>query len=87
MDGMGAARSISPDQVISAGALEEPEPELVIERNERVTLRYDNGGLKMDTAGEALHRARKGERVRVENLSSGREVEGIAVKDGVVKIN
>ncbi len=84
--GKVAARSISPGQVITVNAIGEPEPEVVVRTNQRVTLVFNNGSLSMDTSAKALHGARVGERVRVENLISGRIVEGVAREDGVVEV-
>lgn len=59
----------------------------LIRRGERVTLLAETGGLQVRVAGKALADGAVGERVRVQNLSSRRIVEGEVVSPGVVKIS
>jgi flagella basal body P-ring formation protein FlgA len=57
-----------------------------VQRGQSVTLVADVGGMSVRMAGKALSDGMVNQRVRVENLSSGRIVEGIARSDQVVEI-
>lgn len=56
----------------------------LIERNQLVTLVYNQGGLKISTEGRSLARAAAGERVRAMNLASKSTVIGLV--DGAGRI-
>jgi flagella basal body P-ring formation protein FlgA len=58
----------------------------VVERNERVSLVYEMGGLRITAEGRALDRAGAGEPVRVMNMASRSTVMGVAVQAGVVEV-
>jgi flagella basal body P-ring formation protein FlgA len=57
-----------------------------VQRGQSVTLVADVGGMSVRMAGKALSDGMVNQRVRVENLSSGRIVEGIARSEQVVEI-
>jgi flagellar basal body P-ring formation protein FlgA len=57
-----------------------------VQRGQSVTLVADAGGMSVRTAGKALSDGLVNQRVRVENLSSGKIVEGIARSEQVVEI-
>lgn len=57
-----------------------------VQRGQTVTLIADSGGMSVRMAGRALTDGLINQRVRVENLSSGRIVEGIARSEQVVEI-
>jgi len=58
----------------------------IISRGQDVTLVVQADGLMVRAAGLALDDARLGERLRVENLSSRRIVQGVAEPSGVVDV-
>jgi flagellar basal body P-ring formation protein FlgA len=58
----------------------------VISRGQDVTLVVQADGLEVRAAGQALDDARRGQRLRVENLSSRKVVQGIARSSGVVEV-
>ena len=58
----------------------------VVQRGQTVTLIATNGGFSVRMAGRALSDGMINQRVRVENLSSGKVVEGIARSEQVVEI-
>ncbi|MFP4647733.1 MAG: flagellar basal body P-ring formation chaperone FlgA [Halorhodospira sp.] len=63
------------------------QPPLLIERGDRVTILAGNeGSIQISSRGRALERGREGDRVRVENLDSGREIEGQVTGDGTIRI-
>jgi flagella basal body P-ring formation protein FlgA len=57
-----------------------------IQRGQTVTLIADTGGMSVRMAGRALADGMVNQRIRVENLSSGKVVEGIARSAQVVEI-
>src|SRR5882724_3779637 len=57
-----------------------------VQRGQSVTLVADLGGMSVRTAGKALNDGLINQRVRVQNMSSGKIVEGIARSEQVVEI-
>lgn len=57
-----------------------------VQRGQSVTLLADAGGISVRMAGRALSDGLMNQRVRVQNLSSGKIVEGIARSEQVVEI-
>ena len=57
-----------------------------VQRGQAVTLLADAGGISVRMAGRALSDGLMNQRVRVQNLSSGKIVEGIARSEQVVEI-
>jgi flagella basal body P-ring formation protein FlgA len=84
--GKVAARSIQPGQVLTDRLVREKEEPVVIERSQRVFLVVESRTLRIVTLGEALDRARRGELARAKNLKTGREVVGVAMPGGVIKV-
>jgi flagella basal body P-ring formation protein FlgA len=58
----------------------------IVERGQLVTLYWQAGGLKVSARGEARSAAAADGRVRVRNLSSGRDVDGVVREDGQVEV-
>jgi flagella basal body P-ring formation protein FlgA len=81
--GRTAARPISGGAVLSNQQLVASKAVL---RGQTVTLVADAGGLKVRMAGRALTDGMVNQRIRVQNLSSGKIVEGIARSEQVVEI-
>lgn len=76
-------------RTMPAGALlerEALEPALTVLRGSAVTLVADAGGYRVESEGRALADAAPGQRVRVQNLTSLKIVEGVADNRGVVRI-
>ncbi|MCU4654339.1 flagellar basal body P-ring formation chaperone FlgA [Roseibacterium sp. SDUM158016] len=59
---------------------------LVIDRGERVRIRFEDGSLVLTAPGRALNDAAAGETVRVVNLVSNLSLVGTARPDGIVEI-
>ncbi|MHA7816872.1 MAG: flagellar basal body P-ring formation chaperone FlgA [Pseudohaliea sp.] len=76
-------RSAAGGTVLTSALVEEPP---VIRRGQRVSLVSSASGIAVRAPGEALADARAGQRVRVRNLSSGKIVEGMALRSGGVKV-
>jgi flagella basal body P-ring formation protein FlgA len=81
--GRTAARPISGGAVLSNQLLVASR---AVQRGQTVTLVADAGGMSVRMAGRALGDAMVNQRVRVQNLSSGKVVEGIARSEQVVEI-
>jgi flagella basal body P-ring formation protein FlgA len=81
--GRTAARPISGGAVLSNQQLVASKAVL---RGQTVTLVADAGGIRVRMAGRALTDGMVNQRVRVQNLSSGKIVEGIARSEQVVEI-
>ena len=81
--GKELVRPLNGGTTFRVNQLREPN---VIKRGQVVTLRAGAGGLQVEIQGKALGNAAEGERVRVSNLSSGRQVEGTANADGSVTV-
>jgi flagella basal body P-ring formation protein FlgA len=61
-------------------------PPALVERNQIVTLIYDQGGLTIATEGRVLDRGGVGDRIRVRNLGSRNTVTGTVGEDGQVYV-
>jgi flagella basal body P-ring formation protein FlgA len=81
--GLTASRPISSGAVITNQYLVAAK---AVQRGQTVTLVADAGGMSVRMAGRALSDGLVNQRVRVENLSSGKIVEGIARSDQIVQI-
>lgn len=81
--GMQLRRNLGPGTVLRPGHL---DMQRLVERGQNVTLRADNGSVQVNMGGKALENGGRGERIAVENRSSGRELEGVVVDDATVEI-
>jgi flagella basal body P-ring formation protein FlgA len=61
-------------------------PPAMVDRNQLVEMRYDNGRLSITAEGRALGRAGAGERVQVMNLDSRMTVTGVVSGPGLVVV-
>lgn len=60
---------------------------LMVKKGSAVTILADTQGLSVRTAGKALTNGVMGERIRVENKTSKRELEAIVTAPGIVKVD
>jgi flagella basal body P-ring formation protein FlgA len=81
--GLTASRPISGGAYLTNQQLVAPK---AVQRGQSVTLLADAGGISVRMAGKALSDGLINQRVRVQNLSSGKIVEGIARSQEVVEI-
>jgi flagella basal body P-ring formation protein FlgA len=82
-----AGRTLRRD--VHAGEVIDPQTVaagLLVERGQQVRLVARSRGIEVEAAGRALVAGGAGRRVRVVNLSSGRELEGRVVGPGVVEV-
>jgi flagella basal body P-ring formation protein FlgA len=82
--GLTAGRGVSGGAIVTNQQLLGAQ---AVQRGQTVTLIADAGGISVRMAGRALSDGFINQRVRVENLSSGKIVEGIAISAQVVQIN
>jgi len=81
--GLTAARPISGGAIITNQQLVGAK---AVQRGQSVTLLADAGGIQVRMAGRVLSDGLVNQRVKVQNLSSGKVVEGIARSEQVVEI-
>ena len=81
--GLTASRGISGGAVMTNQQLLGAK---AVQRGQTVTLVADGGGMSVRMAGRALSDGLVNQRVRVQNLSSGKIVEGIARSEQIVEI-
>jgi len=81
--GMEARVNLFPGRPIRTGDLRQPA---IVDRNEIVTIRFENGGLLILTEGRAMDRAAEGELLRVMNLSSRNTITARASAPGLVTV-
>jgi flagella basal body P-ring formation protein FlgA len=62
------------------------DAERIVRRGQKVTLVVDDGGMEIRMAGRALSDGALDQRIRVENVSSRRVVEGVVRSAEVVEI-
>jgi flagellar basal body P-ring formation protein FlgA len=89
LDDPAIAVGLTASRPISGGAFLTNQQLLAakaVQRGQTVTLVADLGGMSVRSAGKALSDGLVNQRVRVQNLSSGRIVEGIARSEQVVEI-
>ena len=79
--GWRTVRPLAPGDVLGPGNL---RPALAVRRGQQVQLVASNGGFSVSAQGEALADAAIGDRVKVRNLSSRREVEGVVTAPNTV---
>ncbi|MGB5468246.1 MAG: flagellar basal body P-ring formation chaperone FlgA [Sedimenticolaceae bacterium] len=81
--GLRAKRSVASGTTLHAGLLQRAQ---LIKRGGQVEIVAISGGLQVRMRGKALADGSLGDRIRVENLSSGRVVSGTVVSSGVVHV-
>jgi flagella basal body P-ring formation protein FlgA len=89
LDDTGIALGLTAARAIAGGAILTNQQLLgaqAVQRGQMVTLLADAGGISVRMAGRALSDGLINQRIKVENLSSGKIVEGIARSPQVVEI-
>ncbi|MDT8388552.1 MAG: flagellar basal body P-ring formation chaperone FlgA [Thiogranum sp.] len=81
--GMLTRRTIAAATVVTPQMLQAPK---LVKRGELVTVIAETGALSIRTAGKALSDGRSGDMVRVRSAGSNKEVNGVVVSQGVVKV-
>lgn len=83
IDGMVLRRSVPAGAVLHPGLV---QPPISIRRGERVTILGQVGGIEVRMEGQALMDGARGKVIRVRNLSSGRDIEGVVVGPGIIQV-
>lgn len=81
--GMKIKRRINPGTALTPAMLRKPR---VISRGQRVTILADGGGMQVRVAGKALANGAVGDRIRVQNASTKRKLEGVVTASGEVRV-
>lgn len=81
--GQKLALSLAPGSIITPQRL---AARLLVRRGQAVTLEVENAAIRIRVAGKALMDGRLNQRIRVENLSSGRIVEGLVRSAQTVEV-
>lgn len=76
--------AINKGEVLRKGMVEDPP---LVKRGDRVRLLVENHQIKITTVGEIREEGRKGDRVRLVNLSSKKEVIGRVIDEHTVQID
>ena len=84
--GRVADHAMAPGQVVTSRLSAGPEAPIVIKANQQVFLVVQTATLRAVTLGKAVGNARKGEVAHARNLSTGRDVLGVAVDTGIIQI-
>lgn len=77
--GLQARRTIPAGSALLASLLEQP---VLVRRGDRVSVDSAPGAISVRISGEAMGTARRGERVRVRNLQSGRIIDAVVTGSG-----
>ena len=59
---------------------------LIIDRGDKISILYDDGGLVLTAPGRALDDAHQGQELRIVNLVSNKPLRGVALQDGIVEV-
>jgi flagella basal body P-ring formation protein FlgA len=86
LKGQFAAVPIQTGQLVTRRMMSRPDKSLVINPNQQVFLVVQTPTLRAVTVGRSLSRARLGEVARAQNVSTGREVVGIAVDGSTIQV-
>ncbi len=82
--GMKARRALPAGQVLNPTLLGLRQ---LVWRGARVEILARHGALQVRMAGKALQNGSRGQRIRVRNLSSGREISGEVIASGVIQVS
>lgn len=83
LKGHRLTRSLPVGTVLTVDML---KPDILVRRGQQVTLIAANGPVQIRAQGQALTEGAASERVRVQNVSSLKVVEGVVESDGVVRV-
>lgn len=81
--GMEVRRMLAQGRPVMTQSVSQPR---VIDRGDRISIRYDDGLLALSVPGRALTDAHKGQEIRVVNLASNTTLTAVAAEKGIVEI-
>lgn len=83
LQGHRLKRALPAGAAITVDAL---APDILVRRGQQVTLIAASGAFEIRAQGQALSDGAESERVRVQNVTSLKVVEGVVARDGVVRV-
>jgi flagella basal body P-ring formation protein FlgA len=83
--GCVAVRNLPSGTVISSGMAKHIRPQVVIERNQTVSIRIERAGLFVTALGKTLQQGKLGEYIKVRNVDSQRVIMAKVNEDGTVE--
>ena len=75
--------TLKPGAVLSPGQLRRPP---AVKRGSQVTILGRAGGIEVRMSGKALSDGARGQRIKVRNSSSSRQIEGTVIARGTVEV-
>lgn len=84
LQGQRLKRALPAGTALTANLL---TPDILVRRGQQVTLVAASGPVEIRARGQALSEGGTSDRVRVQNLSSRKVVEGVVQSDGVVRVD
>lgn len=81
--GMEAKRGLPPGTVISPDML---APPLLVKRGEKVIIRVNRPGIKVEMDGQAMGAGQAGKQIRVKNLQSNKIIRATVIARGLVQV-
>ena len=82
--GRQIVRAVEANEVLTQKLLDRPT---LIKRGSSITLVYETGSLRVETAGTAEEGGKVGDFIQVKNASSGKVLRGIVIDARVVRVN
>ncbi|MGB0721565.1 MAG: flagellar basal body P-ring formation chaperone FlgA [Gammaproteobacteria bacterium] len=82
--GLLLTRAVKPGKALTPSMLRKRK---LVKRGDRVTLIAQAGGLSVSSQGKAKQSGARGDRIVVTNLNSKKEVEGVVIKAGAVRVD
>ncbi|MCE5326331.1 MAG: flagellar basal body P-ring formation chaperone FlgA [Planctomycetaceae bacterium] len=80
-----ASQAIAKGTPIRASLVRQPKPELLVRRNQGVTMRVVGNGFTVSAMGQALEDGCQGQCIKVRNVDSKRVVSAVVMADGTVQ--
>ncbi len=81
--GMQVKRLLTQGRPVMTQSITKP---VIIDRGDRISIRYDDGLLSLSAPGKALDDAHMGQEIRIVNLVSNTSLTGVAVEKGIVEV-
>lgn len=82
--GLTLTRSLLRGQMLTPGLIGQPK---LVKRGQTITIVARSGTLSIRVKGKAMMDGKKGDLIKVKNISTNRELRGIVVKAGVVQVS
>ena len=83
--GLVVTRSLAAGAVIAPNMVRSPEPQVLLKRNQSVSIKIENGGLVATAVGKALQDGVAGEYIKVQNIDSKIIIMAKVNEDGTVE--